>query len=240
MKALLLSNSTNYGDTYLHHAKSYLAQFLGDRKQLLFVPYAGVTISYDEYTAKVQEALGGFGIEVRGIHTYSSPIDAVNQADAIAVGGGNTFRLLQQLYQEDLVELIRDHVNQGCYYIGWSAGSNVAGPTICTTNDMPIVEPRSFKSFDLVPFQINPHYTEKGVPNHGGETRRARIEEYIRLNDRDVVCLPEGSWLEINGESISYSGNESMKVYRKPDQVLDFEPDATGTYFQDLKKFTSS
>ncbi len=240
MQVLLLSNSTNYGESYMNHAKEKVADFLGDKKQVLFIPYAGVTISYDDYALRVQKALESQGIEIVSIHTFSSPEQAIREATAIAVGGGNTFRLLQQLYDKNLLDVIKEKVQAGCPFVGWSAGSNIAGLTICTTNDMPIVEPKSFNCLGLVPFQLNPHYTEHTIPNHGGESRKARIEEYVMLNDTDVVCLPEGSWLEIKGDDIVFDGGTGFKVYQHPDQVRDIKKAAGSEYFDGFKKFTSN
>lgn len=232
MKALLLSNSTNYGEEYLSKGKDVIARFVGDRKRILFIPYAGVTVSYDDYTNKVSEVLTPFDIEVVGIHQFDNAREAVENADVIAVGGGNTFRLLEQLYVNELVDAIQQRVADGALYIGWSAGSNVAGETICTTNDMPIVEPLSFRSLGLIPYQINPHYTEATVANHGGESRKARLLEYIALNDSDVLCLPEGTWLEVSGDEIQYVGAENMTVYQHPDKVISMSQNDTKDYFK--------
>lgn len=232
MRALLLSNSTNYGASYMEHAKEAVSSFLGATKEVLFIPYAGVTVEHDAYTQTVQKALAPYGIKITGIHTYNNPKQAVQDAKAIAVGGGNTFRLVQLLQRYDLIDAIRFSVANGVPYVGWSAGSNVAGPTLCTTNDMPIVEPRSFDCLNLVPFQINPHYSEATIPNHGGESRKARLMEYIMLSKTDVVCLPEASWLLCEGEEIMYFGSGHMKVYQHPDQVIDFEPTEANTYFK--------
>ena len=232
MKALLLSNSTNYGEAYLSRGKDVIATFVGEKKRILFIPYAGVTISYDEYTNKVQDVLEPFGIEVVGIHQFDNAREAVESADVIAVGGGNTFRLLEQLYVQELVDAIQQRVKEGAYYIGWSAGSNIAGTTICTTNDMPIVEPLSFRSIGLIPYQINPHYTEASVANHGGETRKARLLEYVALTDSDVVCLPEGTWLELSKNGIAYFGGEGMTVYQNPDRVICLNQEETIEYFK--------
>ena len=231
MKALLLSNSTNFGQSYMQHAKSAIATFLGDAKDVLFIPYAGVTVTYETYAETVQKALGEFGIKVTSIHTMEDPISAVRNAKAIAVGGGNTFRLVQQLQEKGLLSEIKDAVDQGTPYVGWSAGSNVAGPTLCTTNDMPIVEPASFNCINLVPYQINPHYSEATIPNHGGESRKARLMEYIALSKLDVVCLPEASWLHIEHGKTSYHGEGDMKVYKHPNQVLDFKSAEANSYF---------
>lgn len=231
MKALLLSNSTNFGQSYMQHAKTAIAGFLGEIKEVLFIPYAGVTVTYDQYAETVQNALGEFGIKVISIHTYDDPKEAVGNAKAIAVGGGNTFRLVQQLQEKGLIDEIKNKVVQNTPYIGWSAGSNVAGPTLCTTNDMPIVQPTTFDCINLVPYQINPHYSEATIPNHGGESRKARLMEYITLSKKDVVCLPEASWLAIEDGKTTYHGDGNMKVYRHPNQVLDFESTEANSYF---------
>ena len=147
------------------------------------------------------------------------------------MGGGNTFRLVQQLQEKGLIDEIKNKVVQNTPYIGWSAGSNVAGPTLCTTNDMPIVQPTSFDCINLVPYQINPHYSEATIPNHGGESRKARLMEYITLSKKDVVCLPEASWLAIEDGKTTYHGDGNMKVYRHPNQVLDFESTEANSYF---------
>ncbi|MCB9262784.1 MAG: dipeptidase PepE [Flavobacteriales bacterium] len=238
MNLLLLSNSTNYGEPYLNHAKTIIDQFVQGNKKILFVPYAGVTISYDEYTQKVRTTLAEFGIEVVGIHTLENKVEAIQNADVIAVGGGNTFRLLQMLYDLELIEPIKKAVKHGAIYIGWSAGSNIAGKTICTTNDMPIVEPKSFNALNLIPFQINPHYSEKTIPNHGGESRMDRLKEFILLSKTEVICLPEGSYLEMNNIGLSYVGNEDMKIYQHPNNIKTFNEKQANQYLMEMQKNT--
>ncbi|MDR2936771.1 MAG: dipeptidase PepE, partial [Rikenellaceae bacterium] len=158
MKLLLISNSTNAGEAYLAHPKEQIGKFLKGVRHVAFVPYAAVTLSYDEYEEKVRKRFLDFDIGVDSIHHTDDPAGALRAAEAIVVGGGNTFYLLKQLQDLGLVDVIRERVSEGVPFVGWSAGSNVACPTICTTNDMPIVEPRSFHAVGLVPFQINPHY----------------------------------------------------------------------------------
>ena len=212
MQLLLLSNSTNYGESYMDWCKNYIADFVKDCKsEIVFVPFAAVGFSYDDYTAKVNEALTSVDVSVKGIHEYESPIEAVHNASAIFVGGGNTFALLKKMYELGLVEAIAEKANAGTPYCGWSAGSNVAGKTICTTNDMPVVEPMSFNALNLVSYQINPHYTDKTIPNHGGETRMQRLQEFIAANlNENVVCLPEASFVRVNGSKAWYeSDNEA-------------------------------
>lgn len=220
-RLLLLSNSTNFGESYLEYPKQPIKDFLGDHiREVLFIPYAGVGIGYDNYTSKVAAPFSTIGYEVRSIHTYENPVDAVNNAEALAVGGGNTFELLNQLYNNDLINVIRKNVVNGMPFIGWSAGSNIAGPTIKTTNDMPIVEPPSFDALNVVPFQINPHYTEEILPNHGGENRIDRINEFVALNPKiSVVGIPEGNLLIVEGEAVTIVGPGVLKVFRNSHQV---------------------
>ncbi|BDD10144.1 peptidase E [Fulvitalea axinellae] len=223
-KLLLLSNSTNPGEDYLDWPKDYLADFMsGEFKNIVFVPYAGITISYDEYTERLNGALGKIGLKATGIHEATDPVKAIQNADAIFVGGGNTFELLSQLYKNKLVEPIREKLNSGTPYVGWSAGSNMACPTVKTTNDMPITFPPSFDALSLIPFQINPHYTEATLPNHGGETRKMRLAEYLEINqDSTVVCLPEGTLLHVEGETMVYKGKKEGKVltYGNEERIL--------------------
>lgn len=215
MNLLLLSNSTNFGDPYLHHAAPLISNFLNRVTDVLFIPYAGVTVTYDDYEKKVQTAMKNSDVIFSSIHHERDPSSAIEKAQAIAVGGGNTFQLLATLQRKNLLHVLRQKVISGCPYVGWSAGSNIAGPTICTTNDMPIVEPTSFKALNLVPFQINPHFTEAVILNHGGESRTDRLREYLQVNqDKEVVCLPEGSWFSVENGSCSFGGNLQSKVLR--------------------------
>ena len=224
MRLLLLSNSTCYQREYLEHAMGDLKDFLGDAiHRVLFVPYAGVTISWDTYTNKVREKFAEIGYQLESVHEVSDPEAAVWDAQAIAVGGGNTFFLLRELYTNKLIEPIRERVRDGMPYMGWSAGSNMACPTIRTTNDMPIVKPPSFNALDLIPFQINPHYTDAVVPEHQGETRADRIAEFIEANpDVPVVGLREGGILRVEGKSIKLLGDKEMRFFRKGQEVREY------------------
>ncbi len=189
--------------------ESTIAFFLGEATDnLIFIPYAGVGFSYDDYTAKVNEALAHRSIQVTGIHTFQNKEEAIRNASAILVGGGNTFHLLKMLQELKLDSLIQKAVLNGTPYVGWSAGSNITSPTICTTNDMPIVEPVSFNALSLVPYQINAHYTELTLLNHGGESRKQRLFEYLAANPKQrVVCLPESSYLLVKDENHTYIGS---------------------------------
>jgi len=217
MKLLLISNSTNAGDTYLNHPKEEIAGFLCPGvKKVLFFPYAAVTFTYDEYEAKVATRFSEFGVAVESVHRFSSARDAVLAAEAIVVGGGNTWQLARMLHDLNLIDVIREKVLTGTPYIGWSAGANVACPTIRTTNDMPVVDPGGMHAFNLVPFQINPHYLDANPEGHAGETREQRIQEFIEINpDLYVVGLREGTMLKINNKQISLIGPRLARIFHK-------------------------
>jgi len=225
-RLLLLSNSTNYGERYLGYPADAIKEFLGaEIKRVLFVPFAGVRISFDQYTKTVRERFEEMGYELESVHEARDPAQAVRQAEAIAVGGGNTFHLLRGLYDAKLIEIIRERVEGGAPYIGWSAGSNVACPTIRTTNDMPIVEPPSLDALNLIPFQINPHYTDALPLGHGGETRDERLQEFIEVNpDTYVVGLREGTMLRIEDASVKLLGEKSARVFLKGREAKDYAP----------------
>jgi len=225
-RLLLLSNSTNFGGGFLEHATGTIQDFLGRRvKEVLFVPFAAVRFSYDDFAARVQERLGPLGYGVRSIHAVKNAEAAVRGAEAIAVGGGNTFRLLEILYERRLLEPLRERVLAGAPYIGWSAGANVVCPTVRTTNDMPIVEPPSLRALSLVPFQINPHYSEAQIPNHAGETRAERLLEFIAANPGlPVLALREGSILRVEGEGWSLLGEKPARIFTHGAEPLDVEP----------------
>lgn len=226
MRLLLLSNSTNYGGTFLGHANDLLSAFLGkDVDRIVFIPYAAVRFSFDDFAAKVAERLNPLGYEVDSIHRAQDPRAAVDAAGAIVVGGGNTFQLLERIYQDRLLGPIRERVGAGAPYVGWSAGSNLACPTIKTTNDMPIVEPPSFLALGLVPFQINPHFTDAGIPNHGGETRSERLTEFVAANPGvPVIGLREGSSLRVDGGRTTLLGDQPAIVFRSGADPIEVPP----------------
>jgi dipeptidase E len=225
MHILLISNSTLYGSGYLDHAEDEIRSFLGDIKRVLFVPYA--LFDRDTYAATAQKRFQKMGYDLTSIHTATNPVQAVKDTEAIFIGGGNTFRLLKTLYDFDLLGPIRERVADGMRYIGSSAGSNVAAPTIKTTNDMPIVQPPSFDALSLVSFQINPHYLDPD-PNskHMGETREERIRQFLEENDTPVVGLREGAMLRIeNGETI-LRGSTGARIFRKGVEPIELLPGA--------------
>jgi dipeptidase E len=216
MKLLLISNSTNAGEAYLDYPKDNIRKFLGRKKiSALFIPYAAVTFSYDEYEKKVRTRFREVGHDVISIHHFSDPVKAVMEAAAIVVGGGNTWMLLKCLRDNKLIDTVRSKVTSGTPYIGWSAGSNMACPTIMTTNDMPVTVPSSFRAFGLIPFQINPHYLDVNPAGHAGETREQRILEFIEVNrDIFVAGLREGTMLLLDGKKLSLIGPRNARIFR--------------------------
>ncbi|MEP1445094.1 MAG: dipeptidase PepE [Paraglaciecola sp.] len=226
LSVLMLSSSRSGSEDYLQHAIPLIDLHLSEIKEIVFVPYAGVSISWDDYTTKVQKALPNY--HIKGIHQFPDTQEAINNAQAIMVGGGNTFNLLYQLYQHNLVNAIRHRVSQGSPFVGWSAGSNICGNSIRTTNDMPIIHPPSFEALDFVPFQLNPHYSDFQPPGHNGETRAQRIQEFCILNpNMPVIGIREGSALLLQGNSLLLKGSLDAVVFEgetqnviKPDQHL--------------------
>jgi dipeptidase E len=217
MKLLLLSNSTNAGEDYLAWCRDLLRDFFKRHTvtECLFIPYAGVTVHYEDYAERVSEVFSSFGIKVKSIHTTDDPVKAVVESACIVTGGGNTFRLVQQLHEKGLMSAIRAKVIDGTPFIGWSAGANVACPTMRTTNDMPIIQPASFNTLNLIPFQINPHYLDAHPEGHGGETREQRIIEFLELNRLvTVVGLREACALSLEAGHLNLLGKKPMRVFR--------------------------
>ena len=215
-RLLLLSNSTMAGEPYLDYPKYDIRDFLGTRRvNALFFPFAAVTISWDDYESRVKERFNEVGHDVTSIHWFDDPVKAMNDAEVLVVGGGNTWNLLHNIHRLGLIDPVREKVLEGTKYIGWSAGANVACPTIMTTNDMPIIDPSGFHAFNLVPFQINPHYLDANPEGHGGETREERIREFITLNrDVYVAGLREGCMFFINGTSMYMKGPRSLRLFK--------------------------
>jgi dipeptidase E len=215
MRLLLISNSTNAGEEYLDYPKEEIRKFLGNNKVTgLFIPYAGVTVSFNEYAAKVKSRFNELGHDIRSIHEFNDPRKAVNEAEAIIVGGGNTFSLIKMIHDQHLIDPVREKVLNGTPYIGWSAGSNIACPTIKTTNDMPVVEPSGFNALNLVNFQINPHYLDGNPDGHAGETREERIMEFLIVNPNIAVLgLREGCMLRIEGGNMKLIGQKPVRIF---------------------------
>lgn len=228
---LLLSNSRNAEGAFLEHARDALRSHLAGVSSLLFVPWAGVTITHANYAARVREAFATLNLRVSSIHESPDTLRAVEEAEAIVIGGGNTFRLLEQLQHHALIGPIRRRVLSGVPYVGWSAGSVVACPTIGTTNDMPIVATAGLDALALVNFQINAHFTDAHPVGFRGETRRERIAEYLTLNkDARVVGLPEGAWLRVHDTAITLEGPHLANCFTS-DGAVALSP---GRMWQDL------
>jgi dipeptidase E len=232
-RLLLISSSTVHGSGYLDHCENEIKDFLGAVRQVLFVPFA--IHDRASYAERVRERLGRMGLEVSSLHESGPPRESIRVAESIFIGGGNTFRLLKTLYDLELIDPLRRRVEQGAPYFGASAGSNIAGATIKTTNDMPIVLPPSFDALRLVPFNLNPHYLDPDpASTHMGETREERIREFHEENDPTVVGLREGALLRVEGRSVSLRGSKGARLFVKgapprelaPGTSLDFLLDA--------------
>lgn len=213
MRLLLMSNSTQFGRAYLEHAEDAVREHLDGVERLLFVPFA--LRDRDGYASKVRERFADWSIDVDSLHEAADPVAAVKGAQAVFIGGGNSFRLLRALQDRGLLGVLRDRARDGMPYMGASAGSNMACPTIRTTNDMPIVEPAHFNALGLIPFQLNPHYLDP-MPGseHMGETRETRITEFLEENDMPVLGLREGGWLARRGDELRLAGTRPARIFR--------------------------
>lgn len=224
---IIASTSTIHGSGYLEYILDELTVFFKNANTILFIPYARPSgISHDEYTQKVAIAFAKINKTVKGIHEFENPIEAIQHAEAIFTGGGNTFVLTYQLYKNNLIEHLQTAIKNGTPYLGTSAGSNICGLTIKTTNDMPIVYPPSFNALGLVPFNINPHYLDPDTNStHMGETRETRINEFHHYNTPPVIGLREGSWLLVNGSSIILKGNLTARIFEYNKTPYEVTPD---------------
>ena len=222
---IIASTSTIHGSGYLEYLIPILQKHLKNVKKLLFVPYARPGgISYDDYTTIVAKAFNKLAIDVKGIHQYNNPKEAIENAEAIFTGGGNTFELVNQIYKNNILSTLKNVIESGTPYLGTSAGSNICGVTMMNTNDMPIVYPPSFTTLGCIPFNINAHYLDpiKGS-THMGETRETRIKEYHIFNDTPVLGLREGSWLEVSGDVIFLRGKYSAKFFQANKEAIELE-----------------
>lgn len=223
MKRLLIaSTSTLHGGGYLEYLLPELKKFFCGKKTLLFIPYARPGgISHDDYTNRVRQAFATIGMDVNGLHEFGNPVRAINKAEAIFTGGGNTFLLVAQLYKHKLMDVLAQTAKNGTPYLGSSAGSNIAGLTMQTTNDMPIVYAPDFRTLGLVPFNLNPHYLDADRQSkHMGETRETRIQEFHQFNSIPVLGLREGSWLEVEGEKMTLKGELSARLFRQGQEAV--------------------
>ena len=231
MKNALLISASSYQDTgYLRHCKNWVKDFLGEsgKEEILFIPYAGVRRTNDEYEQKVIDRLKNKNI--KSIHHYEDKISAIKNANSIAVGGGNTFMLLYTLYKLNLIEPIKEAVANGTKYFGWSAGANIAGKTMMTTNDMPIIMPKSFEGLNIFPYQINPHFISGKLAGHNGESREERLEEFLIANPKDTIyALPEGTALLIEGSEAEVIGYSEILKFEYQKEIEKIE---VGTKFK--------
>jgi dipeptidase E len=216
-KMIIASTSTIHGGNYLEYLLPSLETHFKECSEILFVPYARPGgISHDDYTATVRSAFAKINKTVKGLHEFNNPIEAIQNAQGIFTGGGNTFLLVTQLYQNNIMEILANAVQNGIPYLGSSAGSNITGVSMQTTNDMPIIYPPSFKTLGLIPFNLNPHYLDADLQSkHMGETRETRIKEFHAFNTTPVLGLREGSWLEVTGEKILLKGTLTARFFRQ-------------------------
>lgn len=233
-KIIIASTSTLHNGEYLDYLLPKLALHFKGIEEIVFIPYARPSgISHDEYTQKVAIAFSKINIQVRGIHEFENATEAIKQAKGIFTGGGNTFLLVSQLYKNNVLLTIEEAVKNGIPYLGTSAGSNICGLTMGTTNDMPIVYPPSFQTFGFVPFNINPHYLDPiEGSTHMGETRETRINEFHHFNSQPVVGLREGSWLEVQGNSIILKGNLTSRIFTRNNEAYEVEPETELNYLK--------
>ncbi len=231
MKNALLISASSYQDTgYLRHCKNWVKDFLGEsgKEEILFIPYAGVRRTNDEYEQKVIDRLKNKNI--KSIHHYEDKISAIKNASSIAVGGGNTFMLLYTLYKLNLIDPIKEAVTNGAKYFGWSAGANIAGKTMMTTNDMPIIMPKSFDSLNIFPYQINPHFISGKLAGHNGESREERLEEFLIANPKETIyALPEGTALLVEGNEAEVIGHSEILKFEYQKEIEKIE---VGTKFK--------
>jgi dipeptidase E len=224
---IIASTSTLHNGTYLDYLLPLLEKHFENASTILFIPYARPGgISHDEYTSIVRKSFSSINKEVKGIHEFENPQKAIENAEAIFTGGGNTFVLVSELYRNNVLDTIEKTVKNGTPYLGTSAGSNICGLTMNTTNDMPIVYPPSFRTLGFVSFNINPHYLDPDTNSkHMGETRETRIKEFHAYNPQPVLGLREGSWLEVKGDSIKLKGELTARLFKQNQEPIEIEPE---------------
>ncbi|MCD9575922.1 dipeptidase PepE [Flavobacterium soyae] len=229
MKSIIIaSTSTLHGGSYLDYILPALQLHFKNCTTILFIPYARPGgISHEEYTQKAAEAFASINIKLQGIHEFESPEKAIQNAEGIFTGGGNTFLLVTQLYKNNIMQLLAEKVKNGTPYLGTSAGSNICGLSMQTTNDMPIIYPPSFQTLGLIPFNLNPHYLDPDVNSqHMGETRETRIKEFHSFNAIPVLGLREGSWLEVKGNKITLKGSLKARLFKQNQNPEELEPES--------------
>ena len=226
MKNLIVaSTSTIHGGTYLSYLLDEISELFKDTEKILFIPYAQPSgISYDEYTQVAAKAFSKINKKIVGIHTFDDPIEAIKNAKGVFVGGGNSFVLVSQLYKSDVMQTLREAIFNGLPYLGTSAGSNICGTSMQTSNDMPIVYPPSFKTLGVIPFNINPHYLDPDPSSkHMGETRETRILEFHSQNTIPVAGIREGSWIRVQGEVMTLHGKHTARIFEQGKEPYEME-----------------
>jgi dipeptidase E len=227
-KMIIASTSTIHGGNYLEYLLPTLEALFQETSEIIFIPYARPGgISHDDYTSNARSAFAKINKAVKGLHEFDNPIEAIENAQGIFTGGGNTFLLVTQLYKNKVMDVLANTVQNGTPYLGSSAGSNITGVTMQTTNDMPILYPPSFKTLGLIPFNLNPHYLDADSQSkHMGETRETRIKEFHAFNETPVLGLREGSWLEVNGEEIVLKGKLSARLFKQHETPTELETES--------------
>ena len=226
-KLLVASTSTLHNGEFLDYLLPQIATLFSNCSTVLFIPFAQPSgISLDEYTNKVSQAFAKINKKIIGLHTFENPIEAIENAEGFFTGGGNTFLLLDQLYKKNVIQSLKKAIESGTPYLGTSAGSNILGATIQTTNDMPIIYPPSFDAIGALNFNLNPHYLDPDTNSkHMGETRETRIKEFHAFNDLPVLGLREGSWLEVNGNTVILKGSLTARLFEKNKQPIEIDPE---------------
>jgi len=225
-KLLIISTSTIHGKPYLEYLFDEIKGFFIGVTEIIFIPYARPSgMTHDEYTAAAREKFEMIGIKVKGIHEFNDPVKAIENAQGVFTGGGNSFVLIDELLKNGLIDPMRKRIGSGMSYMGTSAGSNVTGPTIGTTNDMPIVYPTTFEALNVIPWNINPHYLDPDPDSkHKGETRQTRIEEFLVFNDIKVVGLREGSWLRFENGEVTLKGPLTARIFIQGKEPFEYKP----------------
>ncbi len=229
MKSLIIaSTSTLHNQDYLEYLLPEIQKLFRNCSTIIFIPYARPSgISHEEYTEKAAKVFAKIGLQIKGIHEFDDPIAAIKDAEGFFTGGGNTFLLVLQLYQNNIMRILTEVINNGTPYLGTSAGSNICGQTMQTTNDMPIVYPPSFQTLGIIPFNINPHYIDSdSTSKHMGESRETRIKEFHEYNNLPVLGLREGSWLEVKGEQIILKGKMPARLFKKNKSPIEMESES--------------
>lgn len=237
MKNLIIaSTSTLHGGDYLEYLLPTLEQHFANCETIIFIPYARPSgLSHDEYTERVQSAFSKINKNVIGLHTFENPIEAIQNAEGIFTGGGNTFLLVTQLYLNSVMEVLSKTIEAGTPYLGSSAGSNITGLSMQTTNDMPIIYPPSFKTLGAIPFNLNPHYLDADLQSkHMGETRETRIKEFHAFNTTPVLGLREGSWLDVKGNKIILKGDLTARLFRQNQQPEELNPETDLSFLRTI------